>query len=114
MLQLDIRRQGIEISTEVRERLQRRLAFALGRFSRRLGHIQVFLGSVNSPNPGRGALDKRCVVVVRLQRNGDVVVEDQDSNLEVLIDRTVNRVGQAVIRELSRKRGSRRHGGLSR
>jgi len=111
MLYLDIRHHGIEMSEGVRERLTRRLEFALGRFSRRLGRIRIHLSGLNGDHGGN---DKRCCLVARVQRGGEVVVEDRDGDLDTLIDRTCNRMGQAVLRELGRRREARRDRGMMR
>lgn len=104
-MQLDIRRQGIEINDEAKARLERRLDFALGRLSRHVTRIWVHLADENGQ---RGGIDKRCRILVRLQHLPDVLVEDRDADLPALIDRAVNRAGLAVRRELS-KRQTRFH-----
>jgi hypothetical protein len=99
-MQLDIRRQGIEIDEEAKARLLRRLDFALGRLGKHVTRVWVHLADMNGP---RGGIDKRCRILVRLQHLPDVLVEDRDADLRVLIDRTVNRAGLAARRELSRR-----------
>jgi hypothetical protein len=105
-MHLDIRRQGIEINDEAKARLLRRLDFALGRLGRHVSRVWVHLADENGQ---RGGIDKRCRVLVRLQHLPDVLVEDRDADLNVLIDRTVNRAGQAARRELSRRLTLRGH-----
>ena len=107
MLQLDVRHHGIEMNEETLTRLAHRLESALERFGTRIGRVQVHLSDLHGP---RGGIEQRCCVVVRLQRRPDVVVEDRDSNLDVLIDRTCSRTAQAVIRELTRWRDTHRSG----
>jgi ribosome-associated translation inhibitor RaiA len=109
-MNLDVRRQGIEINEEVREHLKRRLAFALGRFSQRVERVQVFLVEQNGP---RGGIDKLCRILLRVRGLQDIVVEDRDAQLYPLIDRTINRMGQVVRRELGRWL-SRRQGQMTR
>ncbi len=99
-MQLDIRRQGIEIDDEAKARLLRRLDFALGRLGRHVSRVWVHLADENGP---RGGIGKRCRILVRLQHLPDVLVEDRDADLHVLIDRTVNRAGLAARRELDRR-----------
>jgi hypothetical protein len=99
-MQLDIRRQGIEINEEAKARLLRRLDFALGRLGQRVMRVWVHLANENGL---RGGIDKRCRILVRLQHLPDVLVEDRDADLHVLIDRTANRAGLAARRELSRR-----------
>jgi ribosome-associated translation inhibitor RaiA len=105
-MQLDIRRQGIEVNDETRARLDRRLAFALGRLGRHVHRVWVHLADENGHAGGVG---KRCRILVRLQHLPDVLVEDRDADLNALIDRTVNRAGLAVRRELGRRHTARGH-----
>ncbi len=99
-MQFDIRRQGIELDDEAKHRLQRRLDFALGRIGQHIMRVWVLLVDENGP---RGGVGKRCRILVRLQQLPDILVEDRDAELHVLIDRTVNRAGLAVRRELSKR-----------
>jgi hypothetical protein len=99
-MQLDIRRQGIEIDDDARSRLERRLSFALGRLGQHVHRVWVHLADENGP---RGGVGKRCRILVRLAHLPDVLIEGRDATLEVLIDRTVNRAGLAVRRELGRR-----------
>jgi hypothetical protein len=99
-MQFDIRRQGIELDDEAKARLERRLDFALGRLGHHIMRVWVHLADENGP---KGGIGKRCRILVRLQHLPDVLVEDRDAELNVLIDRTVNRAGLSVRRELSRR-----------
>jgi hypothetical protein len=104
-MQLDIRRQGIEIDDEAKARLLRRLDFALGRLGQHVTRVWVHLAEEGGP---RGGIGKRCRILVRLQHLPDVLVEDRDADLNILIDRTVNRAGLAARRELGRRLTNRR------
>jgi putative sigma-54 modulation protein len=99
-MQLDVRRQGIDIDETSRDRLARRVEFALGRLGQHVSRVWVHLTNDHGP---RGGSDKRCRILVRLQHLPDVLIEDRDSDLNVVIDRAVNRAGLTVRRELSRR-----------
>lgn len=99
-MQFDIRRQGIDIDDDAKARLERRLEFALGRLGRHVNRVWIYLADENG---SRGSVDKRCRILVRLQHLPDVLIEDHDTSLLVLIDRSVNRAGLAVRRELGRR-----------
>lgn len=92
---------GVEVDGEARERVARRLGFALGRFGDRVGRVTVHLVDLNGP---RGGVDKRCRVVVEVLGHGPVVVEDTNASLTAAIDRAADRVGQAVRRRLDAAR----------
>jgi putative sigma-54 modulation protein len=93
--------QGLAVGGAERERVERRLGFALGRFGDRVGRVTVHLVDVSGP---RGGVDKRCRVVVEVPGHGAVVVEEADADLNALIDRAADRIGQAVRRRLDRAR----------
>jgi putative sigma-54 modulation protein len=99
-MQFDIRRQGIELDDEAKARLERRLDFALGRLGRHIMRVWVHMADENGP---KGGVGKRCRILVRLQHLPDILVEDRDADVNVLIDRTVNRTGLSVRRELDKR-----------
>ncbi len=107
-MRLEIRSPHLEIDNELRAHIERRLRFVLGRFGTRISGVTVFVADLNGP---RGGIDKRCRIVVRLIRSGEVFVEDVDTDLGVVMDRAADRVGLSVSRELERRR--ERNGHLS-
>ena len=101
VMKLEIRRQGVEVSDEVQAHIERRLLFALGRFSPRIQRVAVYLADLNGP---KGGVDKRCRLVARLLRSGVVTVEDRGAELTALIDRASDRLARTVQRKLERRR----------
>lgn len=99
-MKVEIRRQGVEVGEPVRAHIERRLRFTLGKFGSRVQRVNVFLSDLNGP---KGGVDKRCRLVVRL-RSGVVTVEERDVELIDLVDRTVDRLGRTVRRNLERRR----------
>ena len=89
---------------ELADHLDRRLHFALSRFSSRIARVTVFLEDVNGP---RGGVDKACRIVVRLRRGADVVASVEDVEWVAAIDRATTRVGHSVAREIARTRTTR-------
>ncbi|MDW8267186.1 MAG: HPF/RaiA family ribosome-associated protein [Gemmataceae bacterium] len=100
-MKLEICRRGVEVSDEMQSYVERRLLYALGRFSPRISRVAVYLADLNGP---RGGLDKCCRLVVRLPDAGVVAIEDRDAELTVLIDRAADRLARSVQRTLERKR----------
>lgn len=90
--------------------VERRLQFALSRFSGRIRRVDVFLADENGP---RGGIDKTCRIVVRLRDGGDVVAEVSDIDWVIAVDRATTRIGHTTGRELSRQRASRRSSGAA-
>lgn len=104
-MRLEIRRRDVEVTRKLREHIVERLRLALGRFSRSIGEVRVYLRDVNGP---RGGTDKVCRVVVEVPRFGTVVVTGVDADIFAAVTRTVNRAGFAVRRQVKRRLARRR------
>jgi hypothetical protein len=102
-----IKTRGGKPAPELAAHVERRLRFALTRFSGRIGRVSVFLADQNGP---RGGIDKTCRIVVRLREGGDVIAEVSDVDWEVAVDRATTRIGHSTGRELARRRAGRRIG----
>jgi len=100
-MQLDIRGGSESACQDERRQVERRLLFALGRFARHLGRVQVWLGDVNGP---RGGVDKTCRIVAHVRGVGQVVIEDADAVLPAAVARAAERAERAVARALERQR----------
>jgi len=96
---LKIYEQGLTVDPVVRDQVERRLGLALGQSGEHVGRVSVLLTVVNGPQGGE---DKLCRVVVEVLGHGRVVVEDTDRDVQVAIEQTADRVGQAVRRQLDR------------
>src|SRR5690348_11454278 len=71
-MQLEMRGVNCEMDDALKDHVERRLRFALGRLAARIGRMTVLLSDVNGP---RGGIDKRCRIVVTLVPRGMVRVE---------------------------------------
>jgi putative sigma-54 modulation protein len=100
-MQLEIRGVNYELDDELKDHTARRLRFALGRFTDRVGRVTVHLSDVNGP---RGGVDKRCRIAVALVPRGVAMVEGSDHDPFALVARAAKRVGQSVRRTLERRR----------
>lgn len=100
-MRIRVRGGGLELTDALRDHVERRLLFALGRFGRRVAAVSVRIEDVNGP---RGGADKRCLMAVRLNPRGEVVVEKTDSDLYAAVDRAAGRLGEGVARDLARWR----------
>ncbi len=87
------------LTVELRELLERRLAFALSRFDARIQRTTVVVADANGP---RGGIDKLCRITTKLRRAGDVTITDQDADLGSCIARAADRLGRAVARAIER------------
>jgi putative sigma-54 modulation protein len=103
-MQFEIRGRDVDITETLRGHIERRLGFALGRFTRRIKRILVRVGDLNGP---RGGIDKGCRVAILLAPSTTVVMEDRDSDVYVAIDRVADKAGRYIGRRLKRpRRGS--------
>lgn len=100
-MRVNIHGRRVAVDAATRERVERRLGFALGRFGGRVGRVAVHLSAADA---ARGGVGKRCRVVAEVLGHGAVTVADDDRDLPALIDRTADRVGLAVGRRLDRAR----------
>jgi len=109
-VRVTIRIRADEAETEQLEsHIKRRLGFALARISDELTSVLIRLDDLNGP---RGGIDKRCHVLLRGPKIGEVVVEETDVSLGPAIDRALSLAGRSVVRALDRARrdrGSRLH-----
>jgi putative sigma-54 modulation protein len=94
-----------KVAPDLVAHVERRLRFALSRFSGRIRRVNVFLADQNGP---RGGIDKTCRIVVRMKDGGDVVAEVNDVDWVIAVDRATTRIGHSTGRDLARRRAGRR------
>ena len=100
-MRVEVRASSVTLTGAQAERLDRRLSFALGRFGAEVESVQVSLADLNGP---RGGIDKSCRMTARLTSGGRIHVQDVGGSLDALIDRSADRLGHSVSRELGRRR----------
>jgi ribosome-associated translation inhibitor RaiA len=98
-MRLTIVSRHLRLSEALRNHLERRAQFALGRFAAAIRTVRVSLADENGP---RGDADKRCRVYLSQRRGKPIVVEGRGEQLESLVDRTLERAGRALARALKR------------
>lgn len=90
-----------DLKDELREHVERRLAFALSQFPEHIRGVVVVLSDVNGP---KGGIDKHCSLRVRLNGRSDIVIEETEANFHVAVDRAVGRATRTLGRRLRRLR----------
>ncbi|PKO84365.1 MAG: 30S ribosomal protein S30 [Betaproteobacteria bacterium HGW-Betaproteobacteria-11] len=100
MNSIQIHAQDFALTDGLRERVARRLAYALNHGRDMVTRIVVRLSDINGP---RGGVDKCCSIEVRLNGVPPIVVEDVQADLYVAIDRAVERIGRTLDRRLARR-----------
>lgn len=104
-MKIDIKSQGFTLTEALRVQAERRVRFALGAAGGRVRNVVMRLADENGP---RGGVDKRCTIRANLPGAPPVVIEHQESDLYVAIDRAADRAARAVSRRLERSTSWRR------
>jgi putative sigma-54 modulation protein len=100
-MRLELHSSRIAISDSTQAYVERRLGFALGRFSDVVESVVVSLADINGP---RGGIDKSCRIRVKLMGQKTPVIADVlELEIRAAIDMAAERVGRAVARQLDRR-----------
>jgi ribosomal subunit interface protein len=97
-MRLFVHWKGLSASEPARAHLERRLAFALARFTPRVRRVRALLADANGT---RGGPDKSCRLQV-LTSAGLVQTEERERDLYVAIDLAVERLQRTLARALDR------------
>ena len=100
-MQWELKAAAVHASEGLKDRIDRRLRFALSRFDGRVDHVVVFLKSLNGP---KGGIDKSVRILAHIDGAGVVAAMVVDSGWEVAVDRCTDRIGVNVARQLIRHR----------
>jgi len=100
-MQIQIIARNLELTPSQREIVERRLAFALGRFGARIRRVEVVLVDENGP---RGGVDTTCRMSARIAPRGEVRAEVTDTGIEVAVGRAAQRISRRVSTELEGRR----------
>ncbi len=100
-----IKTKGFDLTEGLHLQAERRVRFALGSAAARVRNVVVRLADENGP---RGGVDKRCSIRASIIGAAHVIIEQQESDLYVAIDRAADRLGRAVSRQLAKGRSLRR------
>jgi len=90
---------------------RQRIMGALRKRVDRISKIQMTLSDVNGP---KGGVDKRCLIVLKLKGQADIIVEALHEQVHGAIDNAVNRVQTALHRRVNRGKDKGIHAGTRR
>lgn len=99
-MEIQIRVKDFTLTAGIRSHIERRLNFAMDRFTRAVRGVLVWVGDINGPRGGVD--DKSCRMAIQLRR-GRVVLEERAPDLYVAIDRAAHRASKAIAREVKRE-----------
>jgi putative sigma-54 modulation protein len=98
-IQIHLRAETTE--SDLRDHIERRLRFGLGRYGGEVRDVRFRLEDVNGPRQG---VDKRCTIRIVGRRVGVLFLEDMDSDAIRAVDRLSDRVDRTLARALERAR----------
>lgn len=101
-MHLKLRMNHVYIEQLLRNHIDRRLRFALGRFGERVGNVNVTLAG-----PEGRASESCCRIRVEVVPRGSFTVQERGHDLLGVIDRATGRVGRLFGHELDRVRRTR-------
>jgi putative sigma-54 modulation protein len=107
-MRIEIRGIPADATDGLESYAERRLRFALSRFTPRVRLVVARLEDANGP---RGGIDKQCKVRIRLMPEGDVLVRGVDADWRAAIGRAVDRLGRTVARALKSQQDVKRRAG---
>lgn len=97
----ELKSAAVHASEGLKDRIDRRLRFALSRFDNRVDRVVVFLKNLNGP---KGGIDKSVRILARIDGVGIALAMVVDSVWEIAVDRCTDRIGVNVARQLIRHR----------
>jgi ribosomal subunit interface protein len=92
-----IQTRNFELTAELREYVEHRVAFALSQYSDYIRGAVVILLDFSGP---KGGIDKRCHLRVRLNGLSEIAVEETEADFHVAVDRAADRAKRTLVRRL--------------
>jgi ribosome-associated translation inhibitor RaiA len=102
-MNVTLRTQGVELSEELRKKLDRKLMFALDRHQHWLVEVDVFLADVNGP---RGGVDKLCQITATGRGSERVRILEKSSNVIAGVNRAAQRLSYRIAKLTKKRRGT--------
>ncbi len=103
-MQTHIQSRGFSLTEALRQYTLRRLKNAVSFANDHIRRVTILLSDINGP---RGGEDKRCQLIVTMDKLPSVVIEDTEHDLYAAIDRATERASRSLARRLERKQSHR-------
>ncbi|SMF14409.1 Sigma 54 modulation protein / S30EA ribosomal protein [Alteromonadaceae bacterium Bs31] len=97
---LKIHTKGIHSSDSLHDIVNSKIRLILGRFSEKIQRVDAFLVDVNGP---KGGDDKRCRLVIKLEKNLPFTVQDTSENILEALCAASHRGKRKIKRLVHRK-----------
>lgn len=101
-MKLDLRTRHLDLTTEIVDKIRRRVYAAFARISPWIRAVDVTLVDINGP---KGGADKQCRLRVRGRAIPSVVIEHVGVDALATVGLAAERAQQVVLRKLARRRG---------
>lgn len=98
-MKISIRARNVRLTDAERDRLTRRVDFALSQFRGRVRQVAIV---IQDENARRGGVDKTCRLLVRVAPLGDVVAEATAEPLAAAGSLAADRAARSIARGLDR------------
>jgi ribosome-associated translation inhibitor RaiA len=99
-MEITVRARGFEVTDRIRERIDRRIGFALDTFEDRVEEIAVHLEDLNGPRRGT---DRLCQMSARVRGAGEFVVRETGASMTAAVNRAARRLKYRVSEALRRR-----------
>jgi ribosome-associated translation inhibitor RaiA len=106
-MRLEVRARTGKLNRSLEEQVERRLRYALARFSDRVSRVTAYLADQNGP---RGGVDQHCRITVHLLPRGKIMAEATHVDMLAAVSRAADRIVRRVRDMLDRKRTMRMRG----
>jgi hypothetical protein len=104
-LHISVRTRGLALTENLHRVIRGSVSAAIGRFTRRVQGVFVWVEDTNGPKGGRGM---RCRMVIRLKQGGRLMVSAEAINEYAAVGRAANRARARLVRRIDRGRRARR------
>ena len=101
-MNLELRVNKLDAAELLRDYVERRLRFAIGRFGTRVARVIVDVS-----RDGSKVRESTCHMTVVMVPIGEITVHENDPDLLAAIDRAAGRAGRRVARQLKRAHQTR-------
>lgn len=100
-IRIVVRVKGIEFTDELRNAVERIIAFAVDRHVFQVDSISVYLADLNGPKRG---VDKVCQITANLTRGNPVPILEEGNETLSMVNRAAHRLGHRIAHTLQRLR----------
>ena len=100
-MEIQILGRNVPLNPPQLELVERRIQYALNRFSSQVRTVQVTLSDVNGPKGGNDIL---CRFKVLMRKKGEILVGDTDASIESAVANVADRAARSLARLLDRQR----------